>query len=167
MDSLLLIISILVVLILSYIILKIMTKEFKYSCIFQNINNSLLAIHGYLSYTLIFFFAISLLYNSIFINYDIFNLTIGVIITLLYLYITINYIGNNSIGVFMITDIEECGKNLYLITLSNKDDIYEYYVNNIDSLNEGKSYKCKFNMSLKSIKKIINEVIVIDGDNNE
>ena len=151
--DLILFITIFINIILSFFTIKIFIKSN------SNISNS---IHGYFSFVIMFLFGSSLILNSCFNKLNIFNLVIGILIFVSFIYITVEHIIKSNKEVLLLESVDEIEEYINCLNLIKEDTTYEFYVDKKIKYKENSKYLCKLNSNNKYIKKIIKEVIEID-----
>lgn len=158
MDTVVLLLTIMLSLILSFIDLKLLINSNKKDIYLLNMDNKINTIHGYFSFILLFIFGVSLLIRSFINNTNIYDFILGMLLIILFIYVTYEYIFSSKTDVFEIEDIEEYDDNISLIYLSLNDLILEYFVLNKDGYKKNGKYEVIYKPNLKYIKKIKGEV---------
>ncbi len=159
LDTLMITISILLILVLSFISGRLFIKTNKNPLAYiLNLDNNYINIFGFYSLNIIGILGICLLVNSFIYRINLFNFGIGIFIVIVYVYLLYAYLIDNKNIVLKLEVIsEEDGVNmLYLKDADGKE--YDFYVNHSDKYIEDKTYLCRYNKMSKEVRKIIKEV---------
>ena len=158
-DTVLLIIGLFTSILSSYFGLKEFALLDTNSSFIKKLQSRIDSLIGVFSYTLLFFFGVSILVNSLINTIDYTKIFVGSCIIFLYLYVVyINFIYKQE-EVFKLIDINKLDEKLYVITLNNdKIGLIDYYTNSKEGYKKNKVYKCKYNKYNNKITKVINEV---------
>ena len=160
--DLILFITIFINIILSFFTIKIFIKSNSNIPFIMNLDNLSNSIHGYFSFIIMFLFGSSLILNSCFNKLNIFNLVIGILIFVSFIYITVEHIIKSKKEVLLLESVDEIEEYINCLNLIKEDTTYEFYVDKKIKYKENSKYLCKLNSNNKYIKKIIKEVIEID-----
>ncbi len=153
-------------LILSFLISHLLIKTSKNnSRILLNLENRFLSIFGFYSFNIIVLFGLALIINSLIFQVNIFNLVIGSMIIIFYIWIFFSYIVINKNKVLNITVVDKINNYIDLLYLSDETQEYELYVKHDETYTEGSSFLCKFNPMSKEVRKIIKRVIEVESKN--
>lgn len=161
-NLLMILITVFVNIILSFFIIKIFIKTNEDIPSIMNLDKRSNLIHGYFSFINMFLYGISLIINSIIFKINIYNIITGIIIVILFIYITYEHVLRTDKIVLTLTGIDDTKKGLTcLYFCNNNDEMFEYYVKD-NIYKEDANYLCKIGKSSKCIKKILKEVIEIE-----
>lgn len=163
LDIILISLGAFISIIISFFVLKVFIRDNRHIPAIMNMDERSSSIHGYFSFIIMFLFGLSLVLNSIIFKINIFNLTIGLIVIVLFIFITIEYIIKSSKIILLLIDIDDIDSSFRLLVFEDESGgIYQYYVSKKHTYILNKHYLCKIQKSSKYIKKIIKEVIEID-----
>ena len=167
LDIIMLSITMFFNLVLSFAIGHLIIKNNKDSSAYLlNLENRFLSVFGFYSFNIIVLFGIALVINSLLFSVNTFNVIIGLIIIIFYIWIFISYLIMNQNKVFNITVIDKINDHIDLIYLSDESGEYEFFVHHSKKYIEGSSYLCKYNKMSREVRKIIKEVIEV-GNKDE
>lgn len=159
-NTIYIVISTLVLLISSFLLPNSLNKTLKNIKFINNLNNHSNLCSSYVSFLLLFIFAIALLINAIFIKFSIFKFFIGIAITILFIYINYLLFAFKEC-VLECIDIEEENSLNCITFIDEEEKIIEYYTK--EKVKENTHYKVVMNKHTRWVKKIVSEVIVLEG----
>lgn len=159
-NTIYIVISTLVLLISSFLLPNSLNKTLKNIKFINNLNNHSNLCSSYVSFLLLFIFAIALLINAIFIRFSIFKFFIGIAITILFIYINYLLFAFKECVLECIDIEEENGLNC-ITFIDEEEKIIEYYTK--EKVKENTHYKVVMNKHTRWVKKILSEVIVLEG----
>lgn len=167
LDIFMISITMFIILVLGFVIMRLLINNSKETSVYLlNIDNNFLSIFGFYSFNIVALLGICLIINSIIYKMNIFNLTIGLVIMGVYIWIFVFYILTYKNKVFTITMIDKVNDFIDLIYLSDEEHEYELYIKHDQKYAEEQRYLCKYNPMSKEIRKII-ERVVEEGINDE
>ncbi len=148
--------------VLSFFIIKLFIKSNDDIPKILNLDKISNLIHGYFSFINMFLYGLALIINSLLFKINIYNIITGIIITILFIYITFEHVFRTDKIVLTLSSIDDTKEGIKcLYFCNNNDEMYEYYIKE-GTYKEDAKYLCKIGKSSKSIKKIIKEVIDMD-----
>lgn len=156
LDAPLLIIGILIVIILSFFIIKVFFKNLPKTA--KNLNNELNSniIYTIFSLVIILLLGGSIFIKSLFNDFDIWNFLVGLILITFSLYFISDFFLSFEEVILKLTNIEIVDHEIKYLKLDHeKYGEFEYYTNK-DNFKINNYYKAKINKKTKVISTIIN-----------
>lgn len=148
--------------IISFFVIKIFIRNNDHIAYIMNLDKRSSLIHGYFSFIIMSLFGISLVLNSCIHKINVYNLTIGLVIIITFIYVTIEHVLKSTKEVLKLIDIDDTETNVNRLVFENDKEELEYYVNKKANYKVNNKYLCLVGKSSRCIKKIIKEVIEID-----
>lgn len=146
--------------IVSFFVIKIFIRDNEHIAFIMNLDRKSSLIHGYFSFIIMFLFGASLVINSFSFKININNLTIGSVIIVMFIYITIVHVLMSKEYILKLVDIDDSESNVNRLIFENNDEEeFEYYVSKKEKYKVNNKYLCKVGKSSRCIKKIIKEVV--------
>lgn len=143
---------------ITYLLLILITKGKTKSYKIYELEERLIAVHGYISLIYLFLFGNSLLLKSILVKADFLQFGIGILVNLIYIYSTYVYIIKRDKKTLSLVEIAKLKEKVYILSFMDDTNIYEFYTDDIKYYRENKSYVCTINLTTKKIYKIVENV---------
>lgn len=158
LDIPLLTIGLLIVIILSFIIIKLFYKNLPKNAKYLNSEKKSNTIYNVFTFIILFIFGIFIIFKSLKGSFALFDCLIGIIMMMTSIYAISSLFISYEEVVVKIEDIEEYDDKIKIIKfLSEKYGYFEYYVEE-DTYKIDDLYKVKLNKKTKVISTIINKV---------
>lgn len=162
LDTIIFLVGLFILTISGFIIPKFLFKLFPDKVFFMNQDNYASSTYSYFMFILLFMFGISNLVNSIIGGYKVLEFAVGIVIILLFLYVSINYMFKYEDIILELDSIDDDkNKNYCLNFYSEETGLIEYYSKD-GNYEEEKFYLVSFNKATRTIKKIKRKVINVD-----
>lgn len=157
LDIIILISTLFINIVFSYVLLKLLIKHNEIYPTILNIDEFFSLYYGYITFLELFLLAIGLILNSIVNSINIYYLTTGILIMLLFFYITYEYIIQSSKVYLTLESINPYNKHVNLLYFKDDKDFYQIYRSASITYEEDKRYLCLINKGTKRIKRIVKE----------
>ena len=159
LDNLLFLGTMLINIVTSFFIFKLIIKNGEQYALIMNMSCDFSNYYGYFSLILLFIFSISLIIHSVVNGMNIIHLTIGIILSLLFLVVTYLYFFKRERKELVLNSINEYNEYLNILYFYEDNHNYKIFLSKKINLVENKKYLClvsKYSNTIKKIKKEIN-----------
>lgn len=162
LDVPLMTISLLIVIVFSFIIIKLFYKNLPKTAKTLNAEQNSNTLYNIFTFILMLLFGFAIFIKAFMQKFDIFDCAIGIVMVTIALYAINNYFMNFEECVLKIIDIEDYDEKINCLKLEHeKYGDFEYYTDSKDyKIDE--SYKVKINKKTKIISTIKNKVHTIE-----